>query len=165
MNKSFIYTILQKSTNEILYVGSTKNIVNRTNQHKANILQKKGNIPLYKYLHQINTSWEDLHIDIVYENEYINKKHLTSIEAEYIKKLKPKCNVRIEGRTKQEYYYDNRNIILEKRYNHYNQNKERILSKRKEFYTKHRLTLLERSKAYYNKQKQIENQLKNNIQL
>ena len=114
--------------NEILYIGSTFVLYQRKVRHKSNL--KCGNtVPFYKYLREQNLTFNDLQIEVI-ETAIYEKDPLKILERMMIEYWKPKCNYTIPGRTKNEWYIDNK----EQKKQYYETNKERIREQRKKHY-------------------------------
>lgn len=105
---SFIYEIYDKSNPEHRYIGSTKNTLNsRLIDHKT--LSKQyldGNLSKYCTSHEIikNNNYDIRILNTISVN---NKNELHNLEGFYQRTMN--CvNRHIEGRTKKQYYQDNK---------------------------------------------------------
>ncbi len=97
---------------EIIYVGSTKDIRNRYDSHKSNCYNE-NNIPLYQYMRDNNGIHNFKFIKICDVNEEFRK----ITEKFYIDTFKPKCNtnnVLLNTNNDKEYYKERYNIHKEK---------------------------------------------------
>lgn len=88
--KGYVYKIILKNKEDILYIGSTIDINRRFNQHKRNSI-KGGNNKLYNYLHSNNLT-EDIELLVLEEIIFDDRIDLFKKENEYIKKFKPSYN-------------------------------------------------------------------------
>jgi hypothetical protein len=143
-----IYTIRCRTDNTLIYVGSTTQpLAKRWGEHKKDSRTEKcQNILIYK---TINNNWEDWYIELYEEYPCDNKEQLNRREGEIIR-LIGTLNSRIEGRTKQEYYQNHREKIIEAvRLYSINNNEER-----KEYRQNHREKIKERKKIYREEHKE-----------
>jgi hypothetical protein len=120
-NKAKIYTIKHKTNSELTYVGSTiQSLAERLRDHKKHSKDKEK-YPNHR-LYSIIEDWNDWEIKIYEEFPCDNKKELLKREGEIIREIGT-LNRCISGRTLKEYYYDNREQILEKLKLAYNKKK------------------------------------------
>lgn len=145
---------------EILYVGSSKNIRERYSQHKSDCHNENSNryhLIFYQYIREHNINLKDLNFIILKEFDYYDKNILEKYERNYIEILKPKFNKIIPLRTKKEYYNENIEYFREyflkhkdeikiykklyylKNREYYEKNKDEINRKRRERYYKNKL--------------------------
>jgi len=114
-----------------IYVGSSMNINHRIDRHKTacNNPNVKGyNYKVYKFIRS-NGGYDAWTYDILEECEVENKKDLVlNYERKYILELDPQLNMRVEGRTHQEWYADNPDYNKEYRI----KNLEKISNQQKE---------------------------------
>ena len=89
------------------------------------------------------------------------KEELNKREGEIIREIST-LNMRIEGRTKQEYYNDNKEHITERTKKYYSANQERNLKYQKQHYDKNKERILGQIKRYQiqNKDKILEGKKK-----
>ena len=146
------------------YIGSSVNIKKRIAIHKSdcnNTNSAKYNYKVYKFIRE-NDGWDNWEFETLLEVEVISKEELRlKYERPYQLDLLPELNDRVEGRTKDEYYEDNKEDILKKQkiYNEknkveiskyqkkcYEDHKEEILKKQKENYEKHKVEILEKQR-------------------
>ena len=100
-----IYTIRCYDDDTAIYVGSTIDILSkRMAKHRSN---KKCS--LYQY---VNGNWDNWYIELYEEYPCNNKQLLEKREGE-ITRLIGNINKKIQGRTKQEYYEDNKEKLLD----------------------------------------------------
>lgn len=97
-NVSGIYGIY--ICNELIYVGSSIHCMERFLQHKYKTLLKEENrckwqkdyIPLYQELRMAYKDDKDIYFEVLCIET--NKKTLRKVEREFLKRIKPKCNVK-----------------------------------------------------------------------
>jgi hypothetical protein len=133
-----IYKIVD-NTNGNIYVGSTcKKLCQRLAHHRSDY--KRYLEGKYHYISSFNILENNEYDIILLENveNCKSKEHLRARERYYIESLN--CvNKRIEGRTKKDYYIDNKEIIIQTQ---------------KEYYNDHKTSKLIYQKSYYNKNKE-----------
>ncbi len=115
----FVYKILN-DLDEILYVGSTKNIDKRFYLHKYNQFKTSH---WDKYLDTLTTEQKDK-LKILTICSCDDKYEVRNIEAYYIRKLKPPYNHNIPNRNKKEYYQDNKEQLIKQQCEYYQNNKQ-----------------------------------------
>jgi len=110
--------------------------------------------PLYKRLHQhkkeklhILSNYDDMYIELIEEYPCKNKMELFRKEGEHIR-ANDCVNKKIEGRTKSEYYIDNKDKVLERSKEYYIDNKDKVLERSKEYYIDNKDKILEQRKQY-----------------
>ena len=130
-----LYKIINKTTDECIYIGSSFQINNRVNTHLYNS-KNYCSKPLYQYIND-NGGWDLFEFVIFQEYTNVEKKFLLSKEREYIELYKPRFNI-------------NRPIITEKERNYRENTKERKEQKR-EYYKKNLEHLKEKYREYYEK--------------
>jgi len=122
--KGKIYKLWSPQGNEI-YIGSTtQSLAVRKAQHKRS-LKYCSRILFQKY--------DDVRIELIEEYPCKNKMQLDRREGEIVRN-NDCVNKIIAGRTRAEYYEDNKEQINEKNREHYEKNKEKILEYYKEYY-------------------------------
>jgi hypothetical protein len=94
-NKSRIYKIWCEDEGvDQIYVGSSKNLTNRTRSHKhacSDSSHKSYNLPLYIYIRE-NGGFENFYVHTLQKFPCKNKKQLQDREQHWIDKLKPTLN-------------------------------------------------------------------------
>ena len=130
---------------ELLYVGSSidmeKRIINHRNLYKKDILS------FYKQLKENGLRLEDLDVEEV-KTEIADKQELRLLEGQYQRLYKPQCNKRLEGRSKEEWYEDNKDKVLARLNENFENNKDLILEKQKQYYENNKDTILEQQREY-----------------
>lgn len=124
-----VYKIVCKDTNvKEIYVGSTKNLRLRRNCHKSvcnNIKRPEYNYKVYKFIRD-NGDWENWEVVKICDVKCLDRYELGKAEGEYIHNLNPTLNEKIAGRTKEQYYVDNKDNIIEWSKKYYKDNKKHI---------------------------------------
>ena len=133
-----IYKLWSPQGNEI-YIGSTINsLAKRLGGHKS-----KRNCRS-KYLFQ---NYTDVRIELIQEYPCNNKMELNKREGEHIR-ANNCLNKEIAGRTRQEYYEDNKEKLAEKNKKWYENNKEKLAERHKEYYDSNKGKIAERHKEW-----------------
>lgn len=146
----YIYNVTYQ--NQVKYVGSSVDFKDRLRRHKNdcyNVDGSKYNTPLYEFIRS-NGDWVDYEFKIIDVYYTITKKLLTKIEGDYIRHfdINELFNLRIEGRTRKEYYQDNLIEIKAKDVNRYKNNKVVISLRRKKYYEKNKEDVLKKVSDY-----------------
>ena len=152
---SVIYKIFCKNENiKECYIGSTNDFKARKNQHKFRCNDNENhNALVYKFI-RTNGGFENFDFVILEQFEtIINKNDLFIIEGQYIKNTNATLNCKIAGRTKQEWYLDNKTKITEQKKKYREENKTEILENKKKYYEKNKLKLSEKCKIHYQENK------------
>jgi hypothetical protein len=181
--KGRVYFLRNMLTEEVFYVGSTfKSLSERLLNHKNALNNSlKKNRPVYLYMNEIG--FENVEICLHYKGEFETEEDLRKQEGATIKQFLDDgielTNIMIPGRTRSEYYLDNReticdrtnqfrlenpDIIRERKQKYYYENIEAISDKNKERYEENKEVVKKRSAEYYdnNKEKVLERMLKVN---
>ena len=133
-----------------IYVGSTTNFKNRKYSHNRrcnNEKDQKYHYIVYKYI-RANSGWENLVMIPIEPYPCNSKKELEIRERHYIDILRPKLNIVKPGRTKKEYYEDNKEKILEKAKEYYEDNKEHENKRSKKYREDNKEKIAEYLKKY-----------------
>lgn len=124
-----IYKIISDSTDQI-YIGSTcePRLCNRMRGHRNNLRRYKDGKTNYITSFELLDKYEDCKIILIEDFPCENKDQLTKRERYWIEQNKTVCvNKSIPSRTKEGYYNDNKNNILEKAKEYYDMNKHMII--------------------------------------
>ena len=146
--KGYIYKITDASTiNNLIYIGSTMNLVTRYANHKTNLTKNYKNSELYNLLN-------NMVFEILEEVEYSNKDELLQIEGGYIRKYieddNYTClNKRIAWRSKKQYCKDNKHILNERSRKPYFENKENLVIYYKQYYQRNKEQIKTPKKELY----------------
>lgn len=177
MHKAVVYKIVHRRKASIMelpsidknedhvYVGSTTNLLQRSQQHKSDCRNEKS--PRHKnYLYEFirgNGGWDEFRerngfhpgneweIVELEQVVYDDRKELLMRERHWTKELKADLNKNVQCRTKEEYYNDNKDAVLEKIKQFNKINAERISFRKRIYYEKHKDKIIQRSKEYYSK--------------
>jgi len=133
-SKGVIYTVRYRNDDSLIYVGSTiQPLYKRWHQHKQVCFNKNKTSYNYKIYQKIRDTndIDNWYIEL-YENYPCESiQELRKREGEVIREI-GNLNIVINGRTKQEYRDDNKDIILQKAKEYYETNKDKIKEKRNE---------------------------------
>ena len=153
-----IYAIIDEEGMEV-YIGSSCNeLYKRWHKHK-NDAKRNPNTPIYKYIIE-NGGFEKFRIVLVEDYPCSCKKELVRREGELIKAINPVGNRRIAGRTKTEWYEDNKELILERQREWRIQNKDKMLESMRKYKEQNREKIREyqrewQRKNYRNKKNEL----------
>ena len=160
---SKVYKIWSTQGDEI-YIGSTTKqyLSQRIDNHRRSYRAWKNKtyhfVSSFKLFDQYGEN--NCFIELLEAKSCSSKDELKQLEGKYIRELN--CvNKRIEGRTKKEYYEDNKELILDnaknyrvknkEKINQYREdNKEKILEGMKKYREENRIQLLEKKKEKFN---------------
>jgi hypothetical protein len=148
-NNSKIYKIVSASSDKI-YIGSTTQslqarLQNHIKDYKQYLVGKQHYITSYAII-----SLGDYSIQLISNHVLENKAQLFLLEGEQIRLYRDVCvNSDIPGRTKKEYYEDNKEHLLNKGVQYYLDNKETIKEKVKQYNLINKETIKQRDKQYY----------------
>ena len=85
----FIYLFRVKKTNEVIYVGSTKAIGKRLNEHRRAMCEPKHELPIHTYMKENHLKlYDDVEICLVEFLEDATKEEVLEIESKYYYKHK-----------------------------------------------------------------------------
>jgi len=160
----------------IVYIGSTTQaLCERFSQHRK--AAKAGDtMKLYTLMNEVGV--QNFHIELINVFPCASKEELLREEGMHIRAMRPECNSVIAGRTKKEYYNDNREAVAARNKawreanrdavaanqkawrianldavtardkENYDAHREAILAQKKEYYDAHREAKLARAKEY-----------------
>ena len=150
-NKGCIYTIRCRTDKTLIYVGSTaNNLSKRFSSHKTD---KKCS--LYKCIQEkYDGDWSNFYIELYEEYSCENKEQLNRREGEIQREIAT-INKNKAGRTKKEYYIDNRDILLEQMNQYYLDNRDMILQQQKQYQLDNEYKIKEYQKQYRINKKMI----------
>jgi len=146
-----IYSIRSYQTDKI-YIGSTtqplsKRLYHHKTHYKKYLNGKSPFITSYDIL-----QYEDAYIELLEEYPCENREQLCKREGELIRG--GNCvNKRIEARTKQEYYEQNKDKLLQQGKEYQEQNKDKIKEYIKEYQEQNKDKILQQKKEYYQQNK------------
>lgn len=143
-NKCVIYKLCCQDVEvKDIYIGSTCNMARRKNQHK-NACNNPNNKNYYQYVYQFireNGGFDNFDMIMIEEHHCENKLQKEQRERYWIELLKPALNRAIPTRNRNEYYHDNKQVIIEKQKLYNEVNKEQILKQKKEYYKQNKENL------------------------
>lgn len=88
-NQYFVYLFRVKKTQEVIYVGSCKNISKRLNEHRRAFREPKHELPIHKYMMENNLElFTDVEVVIVEYSSNMTKQKAWDLEAEYYHRYK-----------------------------------------------------------------------------
>ena len=143
-----IYTIRCYSNPNLIYVGSTCNLLSkRLSQHKSNLKLFQSTGEGYTTSFEI-VKYSDCYIELLESFACNNKNELNAREGYYIRSID--CvNKVIPDRTQKEYYEDNKEIIVEKKKQYYEENKKTIIENVKQYYEENKEQIKEKKNLKY----------------
>jgi len=125
-----IYTLRCHDDQTLIYVGSTTQpLYKRFFQHKRDSIQHKERL-LYVKINEFG--FEKFYIELYELYSCNSKEELNKREGEIIRQIGT-LNMEIAGRTKPEYYNDNKDKLNLKDQNYYKENAEQIKQHKKEY--------------------------------
>ena len=121
-----IYLVKYKYDDNMIYVGSTKlTLEERMREHRKTTKES-----VYSLYDKVCGDWDNWYIELYENYPCNNKQELERREGIVIKQIAT-INKNIAGRTKKEYYRDNRDKISEMAKELYQDNRNKILEERK----------------------------------
>ena len=142
--KAKIYTIRCRYDDSLIYVGSTiGRLTDRFSVHKRDI-----NCSLYKYIQtNCNGDWSDWYIELYEYCPCYNKEELNKNEWIIIREIAT-IYKNIAGRTKGEWYADNKEVHCLNVQQNYINNKDKRLLQMKQYNDKNKEKIAEYQKQY-----------------
>ena len=157
-----VYGILCKTTWKVYYGSTELTVEERLEKHEISYRSYLKGKCRYCSSYEII---KNNNYDIKLLEECDSKLQMCNREDYYIITFPcvNKYRARVPGRTKKEYYQDNKEKILEKRKEYREANKEKMAEYHKEYYQNNKEKFSEQSKKYYedNKEKILEKSKKN----
>ena len=133
-----IYTIRNYMDDTSIYVGgTTRTLSQRIAEHRSRSKDEKKISLSY-----IDDDWSNWYIELYENYPCNNKSELCRREGEIIREI-GSINHQIAGRTSNEYYEDNKEIILQRQKKYQECNKEVLSNRFKEWYDKNKSLVLE----------------------
>jgi hypothetical protein len=160
--KGKIYTIRCNTDENLIYVGSTiQSLSKRFGGHKIEKVRKPNT-----YFYTKVENWNDWYIELYENYPCQNREELNKREGEIIR-LIGTLNINATGRTKkeyyeenkarfEEYYIENKEHITQIKKDKYKENKDDINLKNRDYYNENRERILEQKRLYYEKKKTIQ---------
>ena len=156
-SKGKIYKIQDNGLN-MCYIGSTvQPLCKRMAQHRKDFkryLNKidRKNTSIFRIFDECGV--ENCKIELVEQYPCESKEELMAREGFFIKEMD--CvNKNIAGRTREEYFSDNSEMLSEKRKIHYQENRKEIIEKNKQYGSDNREKISERKKTHYRDNKNL----------
>lgn len=144
-----VYQILNYVTDDV-YVGSTcQSLSKRMSKHRGVMNNKTcKHRPLYSLMRKHGR--DNFYIELIEEYPCDNKDQLRAREGFY-QRERATLNIRVEGRTTQEYNIQNKEVMTRKRIEFYAKNKTKIREQAKTLYYQN---YKEKKQQYYQKNKE-----------
>ena len=151
--KGKIYKIISNETDKV-YIGSTCDYLSsRLGKHKYSYKKGKTCTSSKEIL-----KYADCEIELIEDFPCATKRELLDREGYYIR-ITPNCvNVRIAGRTKAQYYVDNKEVLAIKKKAYAQKNAATIAKYQKKYAEDHQNRLKEYRKNYHEKNRQKYNE-------
>lgn len=154
-NNGKIY-VIRNHINDKQYVGSTtQTLSQRYGKNYGENTVSKSHFPLMKAIKEIGK--KHFYIELIENYPCSSKNELEAREGYWIRQkdtYRNGYNLRIAGRTKQEYVEDNRENITQYQKQYRKDNKEDIINSKKEWYEKNRDKKIEDAKQYVESHKE-----------
>jgi len=136
-----IYAIRSHQT-EFIYIGSTTQTLHKRFHDHKNLRNKCFSKEIIQY--------SDAYIELIEDFPCNSKKELNRREGQHIRNTENCINKCIPGRTRKEYYTDNKDKLLDRAKEYYITNKNKILEFRREYCAVNKDKIKEYNKQYYN---------------
>ena len=170
-SKSLIYKIEHLDNPELVYVGSTVNIIKRRNHHKSdynNEKSKRHNLKIYRMMRE-NGGWECFKMVVIKEYPCNTRIELEIEEEKCRKELQATLNTLRCHSTKEEkkeyhkeysktYRLENIDIVLEKQRQNRSENKDVINEKQRQKYFENKDVINEKQRQKYLENKDVINE-------
>ncbi len=161
-SKAIIYSIICKTDDTLLYIGSTTNFTKRKSEHKShchNEKQKSFNFQVYVMI-RTNGGWDNFEMKPVKEHPCNNKIQLLIEEEKIRKEMNANLNTNKAHMTKREYYEENKIKIQENQRTYNVENREKINEMKQKYKENHKEQRKETLQRYgkNNKEKLSEKQ-------
>ena len=128
-----IYCI-RNDVDDDIHVGSTTQpLSKRMAWHRNKSTTEKGRKYMKICRKMFEYGFDNFYIELIEEYPCENVEQLHKREGEIIREWKPILNKKIEGRTRQEYYDDNKEKIKDNAKHYYQENKDKILVYHKKY--------------------------------
>ena len=155
-SKTIIYKIVCNDLNVTeTYVGHTTNFIKRKCGHKSNCNNEKSknhNFKVYKIIRD-NGGWDNWTMIQICEYPCNSLQEATAEERRQYELLNAILNTVIPGRTKQQYYEENKDILLEKMKIYYEENRDKKIEYAKKYCGENKDIISEKGKIYRDKNK------------
>lgn len=157
-----IYKLTHVSDGQVIYVGSTKNVLEkRMSMHKYSSTTEKAS-PVHIWI-QNNGGWENVKAELVELYPCNSKKELEERERYWIEQLKPITNLILPTRSSYEWRQLPSSKEKEKIYRE--ENRESINAQRKEYRETHKEEVSQTKKDWYQRNKErVKERMKHNYE-
>lgn len=166
-SKSLIYKIEHLDNPELVYVGSTVNIIKRRNHHKSdynNEKSKRHNLKIYRMMRE-NGGWECFKMVVIKEYPCNTRIELEIEEEKCRKELQATLNTLRCHITKEEkkeiglkYRLENIDVVLEKQRQYRLENKDVINENQRQKYLENKDIINEKQRQTYLENKDVINE-------
>lgn len=133
-----------------IYIGSTTTTLStRMAQHRHDL--KKAKEGVVKYLSSIPLleAYPDCQIILIESYPCHSKEELRARERHHIELNRDICvNIALPGRTREEWFRDNKEWLASRAKEYYSQHRDEILVDRKQYYEQNKEGILERGRLY-----------------
>ena len=148
-----LYSIRSYHTDKI-YIGSTCSPLSKRLYGHRNCYElfKNGKYPFVSSFEIIQ--YPDNYVELLRAVPCSSRTELLKLEGEEIRANDNCVNMRIEGRTVQQWHEDNKEHIKNYKKEYYIDNKEQILIKTKQYHEEHREHMNQKKKEYYEEHKE-----------
>ena len=149
-SKACVYQICCKDVEiKDVYVGSTTNLIERRRGHKVACTKEsnKGhNLPVYQIIRD-HGGWDNWEV-IKVEDAHVNcREDLLKTERSVMVQLGATLNKCVPGRSKGEWYEENKTEIAEQKKNYYEANRTELIEKAKQYREAHKSEIAEKVKC------------------
>ena len=157
-NNTIIYKLVCNDVNiKDCYVGHTTDYARRKQIHKSVCKNENGklyNLNVYSFIRDTG-GWNNWSMIVIEKYNCNTSLEAKQKERHFIEQLQATLNSNIPSRTKQEYYNDNKDKIVENKQKYMDENKDKIKENRKKYCNENidKFKLLEYQKEYRNKNK------------
>ena len=139
--------------NDEFYIGSTaQELHKRWSDHRKDAKKINKKMKLFDEMNKLGH--EVFKIELVENYPCSSRDELHRREGEVIRELKPTLNSIIAGRSREEYYHENKKHIFATHYAYHNKHRERINEQRKPYFATYREANKDKIKQYYNENRE-----------
>ena len=152
-----IYIIRSRNTNKV-YVGATAStLVKRFSQHNSEFAKGKNKTRARQVLEH-----GDCYIELLEKYPCLDKDESNAREKYWMRQFdEQRVNCQLPGRTKAEWYQDNREVELEKNKRYRQNNKQKCNEQSRQWYENNKQKCNEQSRQWYENNKQRFNKQRN----
>lgn len=140
-----IYKIVLDESDQV-YVGSTtRTLAQRMANHRSRAKAGMALPPVHRFIN--DHGWDKAHIVLVEDWPCERKEQLDARERHWIEQI-GSLNKYIPGRTREEYYQQNRVELIGRRKEYYQQNRDEVCEQMRQYYQQNRDEVRERQLHY-----------------